>query len=75
MAKKKITQRYWKTLERGSRERALKHVYPTNPTLVDMMLAEKPDMKSPYWRLAFETIKMDPEMSHYKTIVNGVCLP
>ena len=46
---KKMTIKYWNSLEKGSRKRALQFCYPTLPATVDMLLNDKP-RKTDYHR-------------------------
>lgn len=66
---KKMTIKYWNSLSEGSRERALRAVYPNNPSVVKMMASEKPDLKHAKWKLAFSMIGVS-DSKGYKTCVN-----
>lgn len=71
---KKVSIKYWNTLSKGSKERALTACFPNNPVTVKMMVEEKPDLKSGIWKLAFSMIKV-PDDGHYKTCINRVYYP
>lgn len=71
---KKLTIKFWKSLEKGSRERALKHVFPIHDGIVKMLLNETPttkDIKDGFWGLVFKKIREvkpdDKGYRHYKT--------
>lgn len=71
MATKKMTIRYWNSLERSSRERALCHVFPINRCIVDMLLDEEPNPKqSPFWGLVWKKVRIPNKESYYKTVIN-----
>jgi hypothetical protein len=71
MTTKKMTIRYWNSLERGSRERALCHVFPINRCIVDMLLDEEPNPKqSPFWGLVWKKVRIPNSESYYKTVIN-----
>ena len=72
---KKLTNKYWNTLSEGSKKRALTACFPNNPVTVQMMVKEKPNMKSGIWKLAFDMIRVPDADSHYKTVVNKVYYP
>ncbi len=72
---KKLTIKYWQSLERGSRERALRFVFPISPAIVSMLLDEIPtkeEIKHGFWSLVFRKIRIpEPDergYRHYKTI-------
>jgi len=75
MAKtKKMTLKYWNTLDEGSRRRALTCVFPLNKFAVDLMLDEKPDpKKSELWRLVWLKVRI-PIGGYSKTVVNNTYL-
>lgn len=71
---KKLTIRFWKSLETGSKERALKFCFPTNPSIVRMLLDEDPtteEIKHGFWSIVFNHIREvkpdDRGYRHYKT--------
>lgn len=80
---KRLTIKYWNSLERGSQERALKHVFPIHPGIVDMLLSEKPttaEIKQGFWSLVFSKIREvlpdDKGYRHYKTcFMNSTYIP
>lgn len=82
---KKLTIKYWKSLDEGSRKRALTHVFPTMDAVVDMLL-DDPNPKpkdDAWWELVFRKVKQpipseyDKKRGfmHYKTYVNGYFIP
>jgi len=75
---KKLTIKFWTSLEKGSRERALKHVFPIHDGIVKMLLSETPttkDIKDGFWGLVFKKIReVKPDENgyrHYKTCFMG----
>ena len=70
---KKLTIKYWNTLERSSKERALSMVYGNQYGIINMLLNEKPNKKNPFWKIVFSKVKI-AEDEHYKTIVSGTYL-
>ena len=74
MATRKMTLKYWNSLSKGSRERALHHVFPTLKFTVEMLLDEQPNLKNGLWKLVWRKVRI-PIESYYKTVVNGAYLP
>lgn len=80
---KKLTIKYWLSLEKGSQERALKHVFPIHLGIVDMLLSEKPttdEIKHGFWSLVFSKIReVKPDergYRYYKTcFMNSTYIP
>lgn len=80
---KKLTIKYWESLEKGSKERALKFCFPTNPAIVDMLLDETPtkeEIKYGFWSIVFKHIRepLPDERGHrfYKTVhLNTTWIP
>lgn len=80
---KKLTLRYWKSLDRGSRERALQFCFPTQRPIVDMLLDESPnteEIKNGLWSIVFSHIREAlPDSTgrrHYKTVhLNKTWIP
>ncbi len=80
---KKLTIKYWKSLSRGSKERALKFVFPISPAIVSMLLDEDPtteEIKHGFWSLVFRKIRIpEPDERgnrHYKTVfMNSTYIP
>ena len=70
---KKLTIKYWNTLKRSSKERALSMVYGNQHGIINMLLNEKPKKKSPVLKIVFNKVRI-AEDSHYKTIVSGTYL-
>lgn len=70
-----MTITYWNSLERGSKKRALTCVFPLHHSIVDMLLDEKPNSKSTWWKLVFKKVRIPEDSSHYKTIVNSTYIP
>ena len=70
---KSLTIKYWNTLERSSKERALSMVYGNQYGIINMLLNEKPHKKNPFWKIVFSKVKI-AEDEHYKTIVSGTYL-
>ncbi len=67
---KKLTIKYWCSLSRGSRERALKFCFPISPSIVEMLLDETPtkfEIKEGFWRVVFQRITIPRDHSFYKT--------
>ena len=72
---KKMTIKYWNSLEKGSRKRALQFCYPTLPTTVDMLLNEKPRKDDPWWKRVFNKVRIPDNDSFYKTVVDHTYIP
>ena len=80
---KKLTIKYWCSLERGSQERALKHCFPIHQGIVDMLLDEKPskaEIDNGFWGIVFRKIREvkpdDRGYRHYKTCyMNSTYIP
>ena len=79
MRTRKLTIKYWNSLEEGSRKRALQFCYPTLPATVDMLLNEKPNKDNPWWKRVFDKVRI-PEADangrqYYKTVVDHTYIP
>ncbi len=75
MATKRMTLKYWATLDEGSKRRALTHVFPINNPIVQILLQEKPDKKKTLWQLVFKEVRIPEDSSHYKTVVHKTYIP
>lgn len=75
MVTKKMTLKYWGTLDEGSKRRALTHVFPINNPIVQIMLDEKPDKRKTLWQIVFQEIRIPEDNSRYKTIVHNTYIP
>ena len=67
---KKLTIKYWCSLSRGSRERALKFCFPISPSIVEMLLDETPtrfEIKEGFWSVVFTRITIPRDNRHYRT--------
>lgn len=67
---KKLTIKYWCSLSRGSRERALKFCFPISPSIVEMLLDETPtkfEIKEGFWLVVFTRITIPRDNRHYRT--------
>ena len=76
---KKMTIKYWKSLEKGSQKRALQFCYPTLPATVEMLLNDKPRKDDPWWKRVFDKVRI-PEADangrqYYKTVVDHTYIP
>ena len=76
---RKLTIKYWNSLEKGSRKRALQFCYPTLPTTVEMLLNDKPRKDDPWWKRVFDKVRI-PEAEangrqYYKTVVDHTYIP
>ena len=76
---RKLTIKYWNSLEKGSRKRALQFCYPTLPTTVEMLLNDKPRKDDPWWKRVFDKVRI-PEADangrqYYKTVVDHTYIP
>lgn len=63
---KKLTIKYWCNLSRSSRERALKYCYPIHPSIVSLLLDERPTMseiKNGFWSVVFRKITIPANSS------------
>ena len=79
MRTRKMTIKYWNSLEKGSRKRALQFCYPTLPATVEMLLNDKPRKDDPRWKRVFDKVRI-PEADangrqYYKTVVNHTYIP
>lgn len=75
MATKKMTLKYWGSLDEGSKRRALSHVFPINNPIVQILMNEKPDKKKTLWQLVFQEVRIPEDNSHYKTVVHNTYIP
>lgn len=75
MATRRMTLKYWATLEEDSKRRALTHVFPGNAPLVRILLTEKPDKDNTLWQIVFREVKIPDESSHCKTVVHKTYIP
>ena len=67
---KRLTIKYWCRLPRASRERALRFCFPISPSIVEMLLDEKPtrfEIKEGFWGVVFRRITIPRDNSFYKT--------
>lgn len=67
---KKLTIKYWCSLSRSSRERALKYCYPIHPSIVSLLLDERPttrEVKNGFWSVVFRKITIPADNKFYKT--------
>ncbi|MBR3452757.1 MAG: hypothetical protein IKH25_07815 [Muribaculaceae bacterium] len=67
---KKLTIKYWCSLSRGSRERALKYCFPISPSIVEMLLDETPttfEIKEGFWSVVFKRITIPADNRFNKT--------
>ena len=76
---RKLTIKYWNSLEKGSRKRALQFCYPTLPATVEMLLNDKPRKDDPWWKRVFDKVRI-PEAyangrQYYKTVVDHTYIP
>ena len=76
---RKMTIKYWNSLEEGSRKRALQFCYPTLPATVEMLLNDKPRKDDPWWKRVFDKVRI-PELDanghqYYKTVVDHTYIP
>ena len=72
---RKLTIKYWNSLEVGSKRRALQFCYPTLPATVEMLLNDKPRKDDPWWKRVFNMVRILDEDSYYKTVVNHTYIP
>lgn len=75
MEAKKMTMKYWASLEESSRKRALIHVFPGNAPLVQILMREKPDRDNTLWQIVFKEVRIPEDNSHYKTVVHKTYIP
>ena len=71
---KKMTLKYWNSLSDGAKKRALTCVFPLHKAIVEMLLNEKPDLKSEWWQMVFKKVRIPAPGSYYKTVVNNTYL-
>ena len=72
---KKMTIKYWNSLEVGSKRRALQFCFPTLPATVNMLLSEKPKKDNPWWKRVFDKVRIPDKDSVYKTVVDRTYIP
>ena len=76
---KQLTIKYWKSLDEGSRRRALTCVFPLMPSVVDMLLNDEPKKDDCWWKLVFKKVRVpEPDANgyrHYKTVINHTYIP
>ena len=72
---RKLTIKYWNSLEKGSRKRALQFCYPTLPATVEMLLNDKPRKDAPWWKRVFDKVRIPDKDSYYKTVVDHTYIP
>lgn len=72
---KKMTIKYWNSLEVGSKRRALQFCYPTLPATVEMLLNDKPRKNDPCWKRVFDKVRIPDKDSFYKTVVDHTYIP
>lgn len=76
---KKMTLKYWNSLEEGSRRRALTCVFPLHKATVDMLLNEKPEKDNAWWKYVWKKVRVpEPDergYRQYKTVVNHTYIP
>ena len=70
MTTKKMTIRYWNSLSRESRTRALHHVFPNMKCTVKMLLDEQPDLNNGLWKQVWASVRIPCHESYYKTVVH-----
>ena len=72
---KKMTIKYWDSLSKESKKRALTYAFPLNKAVVDMLMNEKPDPnRSPWWKLVWKKVRI-PQADGYRTVVNKTYIP
>ena len=72
---RKLTIKYWNSLEKGSKRRALQFCYPTLPATVEMLLNDKPRRDDPWWKRVFDKVRIPDKDSVYKTVVDHTYIP
>ena len=80
MAKtKKLTIKYWDSLEEGSKKRALTYVFPLSPATEATVLNDKPKKNDPWWTMVFREVRIpEPDSNgyrHYKTVIRNTYIP
>ena len=53
---KKMTLKYWAALSESSKKRTLQYCFPIHPAIVEMLMNEKPDLKSDWWKIVFKKV-------------------
>ena len=69
-----MTLKYWAALSESSKKRALTYVFPIHPAIVEMLMNEKPDLRSGWWQMVFKKVRIPGHESYYKTVVNNTYL-
>lgn len=75
MATRKMTLKYWNSLSKGSKERALHYVFPMMKFTVEMLLDEQPNLENGLWKMVWSSVRIPEKGSYYKTVVNRTYLP
>lgn len=75
MATKKMTLKYWGSLDEGSKRRALTHVFPIKNPIVQILMNEKPDKKKNLWKIVFKEVRIPEDNRHHKTVVHNNYIP
>lgn len=70
-----MTLKYWDSLDKRSKRRALTHVFPINNPIVQILMNEKPDKKKTMWQIVFQGVRIPDDNSHYKTVVHNTYIP
>lgn len=74
--KKKITKKYWDSLEEGSRYRALRKVFSNFSDETNKVnVKEKAKDLSFIWDIIVRHVKQPVGESHYKTIIDNTWIP
>ena len=75
MTTKKMTLKYWASLDEGSKRHSLTHVFPLNKPIVQILMSEKPDKKNVMWQVVFQEVRIPEDNRRYKTVVHNTYIP
>lgn len=74
MKTKRLTKKYWNSLPKDSKRRALTCVFPLHKGIVEMLIEEEPRTDEVFWKLVFRKVRI-PDDGFYKTVVNNTYIP
>ena len=67
--KRKMTKKYWKSLERRTRNKAILMIFGSQ-AMADMLCDTEPDKKG-VWKVIFDKAQISEDGCHYKCCING----
>ena len=67
--KRKMTKKYWKSLERRTRNKAILMIFGSQ-AMADMLCDTEPD-KEGVWKVIVDKAQIPEDGCHYKCCING----